>query len=90
MTRGFIILSTFLCTGIPTEALTQQEEENGSSWLSLSSEDRASVEEHASEYKAFMKEAKTELHFVREAVRILRDAGFTELDESRDFRPGTR
>lgn len=64
MVRGFIISTAFLGMGIAAAA--RQVEEKGSSWLSLSSETRSAVEEHAGGYKAFMKEAKTELHFVRE------------------------
>ncbi|HXV64033.1 MAG TPA: aminopeptidase 1, partial [Vicinamibacteria bacterium] len=41
-------------------------------------------------YKAFMKETKTELHFVREAVRLAREAGFSELEDGSRLRPGAR
>lgn len=69
---------------------TQMQTQNRSSWLSLSDDERARVEEHATAYKAFMAAAKTELSFVREAVRIARDAGFQELREDSRLSPGAR
>jgi aspartyl aminopeptidase len=92
MTRAVVILLAFiLCSSAPRVcAQTAPEPERRSSWLALSDADRARVEEHASRYKTFMKEAKTELAFVREAVRILREAGFHELSESTRLAPGAR
>lgn len=88
MTRAVVILLAFTLSG--SARLTDARTENPSSWLTLSDQDRARVEEHASRYKAFMKEAKTELAFVREAVRILREAGFRELGEATRLAPGAR
>ena len=61
-----------------------------SSWVGLAEETRAAVESHASEYKAFMRVAKTELSFVREAVRLAEQAGFRELTDESNLRPGAR
>ena len=71
-------------------SLTEAQTRSLSSWLALSDEERAPVEEHATAYKAFMNVAKTELTYVREAVRIARDAGFRELQEDSDLSPGAR
>jgi aspartyl aminopeptidase len=90
MPRDSNVLIAVLALGIAARTGAAQEAEKRSSWLTLSSESRALVEEHASEYKVFMREAKTELHFVREALRILREAGFTELDEASQWTPGAR
>lgn len=67
-----------------------EAQDTRSSWLSLTEDGRARVEEHATAYKAFMKVAKTELTFVREAVRILRSAGVSELSDDARLVPGAR
>jgi aspartyl aminopeptidase len=82
MPRVLVIL-----LGIASLAETQEER---SSWLSLTGDDRSRIEEHARGYKSFMKVAKTELSFVREAVRILREAGFRELGDDARLAPGGR
>lgn len=67
-----------------------QTDEARSSWHALTDGDRASVETYAAEYKDFMRVAKTELSFVREAVRLAREAGFTELTDDATIEPGAR
>lgn len=69
---------------------TQAQEGSRSSWLGLSEEERARVEEHAAAYKAFMSVAKTELAFVREGVRLLEAAGFRKLEDGTRLSPGAR
>jgi aspartyl aminopeptidase len=59
-------------------------------WASLSDGERRDVLAFAEDYKAFMSEAKTELSFVAEAVRIARGAGFRELQPDSEMRPGAR
>ena len=66
------------------------QEEPRSSWLSLSDEERQQVEAHATGYKEFMRVAKTELGFVREAVALARAAGFRELTDDARLSPGDR
>ena len=58
---------------VPVIALGQ--EERRSSWLSLTEAEKQSVESHATGYKEFMRIAKTELSFVREAVKLARAGG---------------
>ena len=50
--------------------ITLGQEEPRSSWLSLTEAEKQSVESHATGYKDFMRVAKTELSFVREAVTL--------------------
>jgi aspartyl aminopeptidase len=83
MPRALVL---FLAVASLSEAQTQSR----SSWLALSEEERARVEEHATAYKAFMGVAKTELSFVREAVRMATEAGFQELREDSRLTPGAR
>ncbi len=61
-----------------------------SSWLSLSEAQLAEVETHAAGYKDFMRTAKTELEFVREAVKLAEAAGFRELSDDTPIQPGDR
>ena len=60
------------------------QEEPRSSWLSLTEAEKS----HASGYKEFMRVAKTELSFVREAVKLARAAGFRELTDDARIEPG--
>ncbi|HSF15318.1 MAG TPA: aminopeptidase 1 [Vicinamibacteria bacterium] len=83
MSKHALILSAIL---FPVTVGGQQE----SSWATLTDETRAAMEAHASAYKTFMKETKTELHFVREAVRLAREAGFSELTDGSRLSPGAR
>jgi len=85
MTKRALILIAFLC---PVTAFAQEGAR--SSWLSLTDAERASVEEHAESYKRFMGVAKTELSFVKEAIRLARAAGFEELTEGARIEPGAR
>ena len=85
MIRRALILVAFLT---PVTLLAQDDAR--SSWLSLSEEDRARVEAHAERYKSFMQVAKTELSFVKEAVRLAEAAGFEPLEDDSRMRPGGR
>ena len=73
---------------VPVIALGQ--EERRSSWLSLTEAEKQSVETHATGYKEFMRVAKTELSFVREAVKLASAAGFRELTDDATIAPGAR
>ncbi len=73
---------------VPVIALAQ--EERRSSWLSLTEAESRSVESHATGYKEFMRVAKTELGFVREAVALARAAGFRELTDDARIEAGAR
>lgn len=61
-----------------------------SAWLGLSDAERAEVFSFAEDYKGFMRQAKTELSFVREAIVRAEAAGFTRLSEQSDLSPGRR
>ena len=87
--RKHILVSFVLATfAASTSALAQDGGELP--WLGLSESDRSAVEAYATGYKDFMHKAKTELSFVREAVRLARADGFSELTESSSIQPGAR
>ena len=87
MRQVAIILTALAWSAGP---VAEAQEGAKSSWLSLSDAELAAVEEHAEGYKDFMHEAKTELHFVREAIRLAEAAGFRELTDDADLKPGDR
>jgi aspartyl aminopeptidase len=59
-------------------------------WVGLSDAERRDVLAFAEDYKAFMFRAKTELSFVEEAIKVARAAGFRELADDSNLRPGAR
>ncbi len=71
-------------------SLAEAQSQRRSSWLGLSEAERARIEAHAEAYKTFMNVAKSELSFVREAVRILGEAGVRELEDDSRLTPGAR
>jgi aspartyl aminopeptidase len=77
---------------LTSPGFAQEEAEEGptTAWVSLSDSQRRDVLRFADDYKAFMGEAKTELSFVSSAIRIARAAGFRELSDDSDLRPGSR
>lgn len=85
--------SCFLALSLAWLARAQEQPPPGgrrSAWLDLSPEQQSEVERHATEYKAFMHRAKTELTFVAEAIKLARAAGFEQLRESSRLSPGAR
>jgi len=83
-TRALILIALLSTT------TTFSQEGAQSSWLTLTDAQKMDVETHATGYKEFMRVAKTELDFVREAVRLARAAGFRELTDDADIKPGDR
>jgi len=59
-------------------------------WVDLSAAERRDVLSFAEDYKSFMFNAKTELSFVEEAVKVARSEGFRELAADSNLRPGAR
>jgi aspartyl aminopeptidase len=69
---------------------SETKKESLSSWLSLSKQELAAVEEYATEYKDFIYKAPTELTFVTETIKRVEKQGFTRLTEKSDLKPGAR
>jgi len=84
MTRWIACTALALSMGFP--ALAGQT----ASWKEVTDARRERVEAHATEYKEFMRTAKTELVFVREAIVLAEAAGFTRLTDSSSLDPGDR
>lgn len=82
---AFLFVST-----LPTWAQDDEEDTLKPAWVGLSAAERRNVIDFAEDYKAFMSAAKTELSFVEEAIRVARAAGFRELEENSNLRPGAR
>lgn len=74
-------------TGYAQEA---QDAVSQPAWVNLSARERKDVLAFAEDYKDFMSRAKTEVSFVREAVKVARKVGFRELAESSKLQPGGR
>ena len=79
-----------LLTPLAIDAQENDEDAPQPAWAGLSAGERRNVFEFAEDYKAFMSRAKTEVSFVTEAIRVASDAGFRELTDDRDLRPGAR
>jgi aspartyl aminopeptidase len=61
-----------------------------SSWLYLSDNQKRTVFDHAEDYKKFMDKARTELSFVEEAVKLVKNHGFNQLKEDSALRAGAK
>jgi aspartyl aminopeptidase len=95
-TGPWAVLALFICiaalgAGQETPvAETTESKSSQSGWLDLEPETRQAVEQFASDYKSFMHEAKTELSFVSEAVKLAETAGFERLEDDSSLSPGSR
>ena len=75
----------------PADPSSESEgKSSATAWLTLDPQEREAVERHATEYGSFMFRAKTELSFVREAVKMAREAGFRPLEEDSKLTAGAR
>ena len=89
---GLVLLAATLAAVINPVTQAQEEEDIGPqpAWVDLSADERKDVLAFAEDYKSFMSRAKTEMSFVKEAVKIASRAGFKELTETSNLRPGAR
>jgi aspartyl aminopeptidase len=89
---GLILLASTLAAVITPVTQAQKEDDTGPqpAWVGLSADERKDVLAFAEDYKNFMSSAKTEMSFVTEAVKIARKAGFKELTETSNLKPGAR
>ena len=90
--RKFLILGAIGVILAPFWAVAQDEEppEPQPAWAELSDSQRRGVFAFAEDYKDFMSRAKTEISFVVAAVTVARAAGFRELTQDSNLRPGGR
>ena len=75
-----------------TTAAAQSDAEiaNAPAWIVMSDREKKQVLGFAENYKDFMRTAKTELSFVKDAVKIARAEGFHALTEDSDLSAGRR
>lgn len=90
--KAFLLLlaSSMVFLGQIAGAAEEEVEVPQPAWLGLSAKERKSVLEFAEDYKDFMGQAKTEISFVSEAVKIAKTAGFSPLEEESALKPGKR
>ena len=90
--RKFLISGVIGAFLVPCCAAAQEEEapQPQPAWAELSDSQRRGVFAFAEDYKDFMSRAKTEISFVAAAVTVARAAGFRELTENSNLRPGGR
>ncbi len=90
--RKFLILGVIGVILAPYWAVAQEQEppEPQPAWAGLSDSQRRGVFAFAEDYKDFMSRAKTEISFVVAAVTVARAAGFRELTQDSNLRPGGR
>jgi len=78
-------------------AASAQEKRSGSvwesrksSWEGLAPADRSAVMAFAERYKEYLRGARTALTSTREVLRVARAAGFAELHDPAQVKPGAR
>ena len=72
----FTAISVFMAGfSPPTSAEEKQGKKDKSSWSQLTSTQRQSMENYATDYKSFIHKARTELTFVTEATALAKPTG---------------
>jgi aspartyl aminopeptidase len=96
MTRKFVflVLLFLLVAGAFTLSSAQDDEgtwaKKKSAWLLLSPDDHSQVQQFAEDYKSYLKVARTALSSTREMIRRAKAAGFAELTDMKQVKPGAR
>ncbi len=85
---GIFLLPEIILAQAATGCLESLECE--SSWVNLSTTDRAAVFDFAEEYKDFIHQARTELSFVAEAVSFAEANGFEVFTSANQIIPGEK
>ena len=82
-----------LCVLVSEAGLAQDGsvwETKRSGWQQLSAPQRQEVFDFAEKYKAYLRAARTALTSTREIIRAAHAAGFTDLTEAAQVKPGAR
>ncbi|HEY4710600.1 MAG TPA: hypothetical protein VIH46_10565 [Candidatus Acidoferrales bacterium] len=94
MRHKFVFPALLLLFVASSLAVSNAQDDGGtwarkkSAWLLLSPEDRGQVQEFAEDYKTYLKVARTALSSTREMIRRARAAGFAELTDPKQVKPG--
>jgi len=88
--RGITVAGFFLLLALTT--LGAQDVGFANAWLELDPQGREQVMRYAEDFKGFLGKAKSEMQFVREAVRFAESNGFRKWDAkaAAGLKPGTR
>jgi aspartyl aminopeptidase len=90
----FLVVLSLLVAGSFTLSSAQDDEgtwaKKKSAWLLLSPDDHSQVQQFAEDYKSYLKVARTALSSTREMIRRARTAGFAELTDMKQVKPGAR
>lgn len=81
----FAVLTATLSAGAGAKT-----EKVKNSWNELSSSELTRVEAYATDYKAFIHHARTELTFVEHTLKLVTAAGFKPLEKGSPLEPGAR
>ena len=91
---GKLTTALFLLTIFAGPAMAQEEgdawSKKKSSWLLLTPAERGQVKDFAEDYKSYLNVARTALGSTREVIRRAKTAGFVELTDSKQIKPGAR
>jgi aspartyl aminopeptidase len=96
MKRQLILIASVLLIIVSSHIVAKaQDDEDAwakkkSAWLQLTLAQRSQVQEFSEDYKAYLKVARTALTSTREMIRRAQAAGFTELTDPKQVRPGAR
>jgi aspartyl aminopeptidase len=96
MTRKFVFLVLLFLLVAGSFTLSSAQDDEGtwakkkSAWLLLSPDDHSQVQQFAEDYKSYLKVARTALSSTREMIRRARAAGFSELTDMKQVKPGAR
>ncbi|WDE11717.1 hypothetical protein [Thalassomonas haliotis] len=90
MNKVFKAAGLMLATGLAFSAPLSLAAEEKSSWLAMSKKELRQVESYASDYKAFIHKARTEISFVDETIKLVEAQGFKALKSDSVLTPGAR
>ncbi|MDG1995092.1 MAG: hypothetical protein P8J14_01235, partial [Emcibacteraceae bacterium] len=87
---GLAVAGTSMLAAPSYAAACNDDMDCKSSWLTLTSAEKATVFAFGEDYKAFMDKARTELTFVTEAIKIAEANGFKPLRDDSPMTPGAK
>lgn len=85
---GLMVIIVVLAAGIAARA--QESNFRQDAWARIAPEDEGKVEALATEFKAFMNEARHDLLTVAESIRLARARGFRSFEQYDRLKPGDR
>ncbi|MDG1859307.1 MAG: hypothetical protein P8I94_09400, partial [Emcibacteraceae bacterium] len=90
MLSGLVLTATSMFAATSHAAACNDDMNCKSSWITLTPEEKTEVFAFGEDYKAFMDDARTELTFVTEAIKIAEANGFKPLRDDSPMTPGAK